>query len=231
MKRIILTLLILFSLLSAQTSNRDYIKYVLPEACKVTPGYLILGAGAGLTALAFLADDPVSSYMSSNQVLPEGISRFADSYVDSYWAFGVSALAAVGRGALDGDYLKPLRYWTISTVATVGVTYAFKYGVGRLRPNMENNRSFVSGHASIAFSTATMLQMWYGWKAGVPAYAMAALTAFQRLDDNKHWLSDVVAGTVVGIVIPYMLFKGEEKFEDQSCGLPMYMSISIPFQL
>jgi len=212
----------------AHLNGQDYFTQALPEATKVTEGYIMLGTGAGLAGLAHFADDPVQKFMSTHAILPHAVNKFADSYVDYYWAFGVSALGAVGRGALDGNYSKPLRYWAASSISTIAVTYALKYGVGRLRPNGENTQSFPSGHSSVAFSTATMLQMWYGWEAGIPAYTMAILTAFQRLDDNKHWLSDVIFGATLGIVLPYMLFQGEEQAENSINFIPFQINFSVP---
>ena len=45
---------------------------------------------------------------------------------------------------------------------------------------------------------------------GLTGYAMAATTAVLRLYKNKHWLSDVVAGAVIGIAavqLSYFIFK------------------------
>ncbi|MDZ7796767.1 MAG: phosphatase PAP2 family protein [Candidatus Marinimicrobia bacterium] len=121
----------------------------------------------------------------------------------------------------------------MSNVSTVALTYALKFSVRRTRPNGRNDLSYPSGHTSVAFATASMFQMWYGWKAGVPAYAMAVMTAFQRMDDDQHWLSDVVMGAAVGIAIPYMIYKGEENAESGICpAVPPHFrqhSLQFPF--
>ena len=44
-----------------------------------------------------------------------------------------------------------------------------------------------------------MLQRHYGWKLGVPFYALGVYTAASRIHDRKHWLSDTVMGATVGI--------------------------------
>jgi membrane-associated phospholipid phosphatase len=40
----------------------------------------------------------------------------------------------------------------------------------------------------------------YGWKIGVPAYALAGLMGVSRIHQDKHWLSDVVAGAALGFI-------------------------------
>lgn len=85
-------------------------------------------------------------------------------------------------------------------IVTHTLTFATKVAVGRERPDSSNHRSFPSGHASGTFATATVLQRHYGWKAGVPAYAVAGYIATSRLNEAKHYLSDVVFGAAVGIL-------------------------------
>ncbi len=75
-----------------------------------------------------------------------------------------------------------------------------KYGVRRTRPDGSNAASFPSGHSSGTFASATVLHRHYGWKAGVPAYAVATWVAASRLNENKHFLSDVAFGAAVGIL-------------------------------
>jgi hypothetical protein len=59
--------------------------------------------------------------------------------------------------------------------------------------------SWPSGHASSAFATAESLAYAYGWWVGVPANALAIAICAGRVAENRHWLSDVVAGAALGI--------------------------------
>jgi membrane-associated phospholipid phosphatase len=83
-------------------------------------------------------------------------------------------------------------------VVTQSLTLGMKVLVGRERPDASNQASFPSGHASGTFATATVLQRHYGWKVGIPAYAVAGYVATSRLTEAKHYLSDVVFGATVG---------------------------------
>lgn len=80
------------------------------------------------------------------------------------------------------------------------IVYALKVGIDRTRPN-GHGLSFPSGHTSSAFTIAPILTNRFGWKVGVPAYGIAALTALGRVEDRKHFPSDVVAGATIGVIV------------------------------
>ena len=70
----------------------------------------------------------------------------------------------------------------------------------RERPDHSDNMSFPSGHASVTFATATIIERHLGWKMSAVGYAFATYVAASRLHDNVHWLSDVVFGAAVGTI-------------------------------
>jgi hypothetical protein len=81
--------------------------------------------------------------------------------------------------------------------------YVLKTTVKRPRPGqtpgtVNGTQSFPSGHSSSAFGSAVLIQRNSGWLAGVPAYGLAAFTAFERVEAGRHWPSDVFAGGAVG---------------------------------
>lgn len=81
------------------------------------------------------------------------------------------------------------------------------YGVKTLtrveRPDGSTRNSFPSGHTATAFAGAEILRREY-WNVspwiGVAGYAVAAGTGFLRMYNNRHWLTDVVAGAGFGIL-------------------------------
>ena len=85
-------------------------------------------------------------------------------------------------------------------ILTTGLTTGLKYAVGRERPDSSNGHSFPSGHASITFATATVIERHLGWRSSALAYTVASYVAASRLHDNRHWLSDVVFGAAVGAI-------------------------------
>jgi membrane-associated phospholipid phosphatase len=80
-----------------------------------------------------------------------------------------------------------------------------KRAVGRERPDGSNDHSFPSGHSSGTFATATVIQRRYGWDIGLPAYIVAAYVAASRLNEARHYLSDVVFGAAVGILVGHTI--------------------------
>ena len=61
-----------------------------------------------------------------------------------------------------------------------------------------SNLSFPSGHACLAFATATALAIL--WPRGKWLFfAIASVTALERVAENAHWLSDSVAAVILGV--------------------------------
>ena len=98
-----------------------------------------------------------------------------------------------------------------SRVATVGAelvraqivsqtaTQLIKLSAQRTRPD-GTTLSFPSGHTASAFATASVLHQEFGWKAGIPAYAVAAWVGASRMEGKRHYFSDVLAGATLGIL-------------------------------
>ncbi len=116
----------------------------------------------------------------------------ADPFALALWGLGKATHHK--KLALTGETLFETLLFT--DVMTGGLKLAFH----RERPN-GGTYSFPSGHAATSFAMATVLQNMYGWKAGVPAYAVASLVSYSRLDSNAHHFTDVLFGATLGIAI------------------------------
>jgi membrane-associated phospholipid phosphatase len=111
------------------------------------------------------------------------------------------------------------------SAATGGVLYSLcKWFAGRQRPIVvidplaftpfrngwaglfdEPNLSFPSGHACLAFATAATLALCvprWRWLF----YALACVVAAERVAENAHYLSDVIAGAGVGVIAAYLTY-------------------------
>lgn len=85
-------------------------------------------------------------------------------------------------------------------VVSETITQTLKYATRRERPDGSGKTSFPSGHAADTFAFATALERHLGWRYAAPAYAFASYVAISRLPADRHWLSDAVFGSAVGII-------------------------------
>lgn len=96
---------------------------------------------------------------------------------------------------------------------TAGISAQFiKHFVGRARPRVTdetvfigpnfhiNFDSFPSGHTAVAFAIAYILSAMYPRYTAL-FYAFAVLTAFDRLIGLSHFVSDIIASVVLGVLI------------------------------
>ena len=103
---------------------------------------------------------------------------------DRLHEFSVAAFSAYGLTA-------------ISTVAIKGVT-----DTTRPTTQFQNGHyGFPSYHAASTFTLAAVIEEYYGWQLGLPAYALSGLVGWSRIDQREHDLSDVFFGSVLGLVI------------------------------
>jgi hypothetical protein len=89
-------------------------------------------------------------------------------------------------------------FWSGATTLTfVGVGKALGE---KTRPDQTSATSYPSGHTAWAFWGASFLDTRYGTAWGAPAYALAALTAYSRIEADKHYPDDVLAGASIALL-------------------------------
>jgi len=73
--------------------------------------------------------------------------------------------------------------------------------------------SFPSGHAATAFSLATVVALQYHHRPWVPvlAYTIAAGVGLSRVTMDRHWMSDVFVGAVVGHLVARLVVRGHAR--------------------
>jgi membrane-associated phospholipid phosphatase len=69
--------------------------------------------------------------------------------------------------------------------------------------------SFPSGHSAAAFSLATVVALQYRHRPWVPvlAYTIAAGVGLSRVTMDRHWMSDVFVGAVVGHLVARLVVR------------------------
>lgn len=182
-----------------------------------------------LGGLAYLADDAARDALRdrSNATggVVHGLDRFGYYYGDPGVAVLGLAMWGVGRVAdrpgLASSGLRGME----AVVVSGAVVWALKELTGRARPEVaphakddfklfrgletsgSDYRSMASGHAAVTFAFAAAVTADVARHApqaaravGVTTFGLATLTAWQRMHDDRHWLSDVTVGGGIGIV-------------------------------
>ena len=109
------------------------------------------------------------------------------------------AMPATAAGiALLSDDREGFAQFALSYVATMGTAIALKSVIEEDRPDHSDRHSFPSDSAASAFASAAFLDKRYGWRFGLPAYAVASFVGYSRVESDKHHWYDVVAGAALG---------------------------------
>jgi hypothetical protein len=168
--------------------------------------WVLLGIGGAAAALAHPADDNLNARMVGSDTVRKIFAP--GKYIGS-----VPVQAGVATGLyLIGRYVLPPAAGESKTnklshlgfdmmralIVSQALTQAIKITVRRDRPTGECC-AFPSGHASAAFATAAVLERHLGYRTAWPTMLLAAYVGASRLHDNRHFLSDVVFGSALGM--------------------------------
>lgn len=180
---------------------------------------LLLFGGAVATtglAMAFL-DHGTREWVEDHQ--KTSLTNFSLSVThlgEAPFLLGLSAVLYAGGEAFKNDGLRKTGLLAVESYCLTGlVVTGMKYLAARARPlsgeghhsfhwfSIKNNQhSFPSGHASSAFAVAAVIAgRSDNFVIGAVSYGLASLVAISRVNNNEHWASDIVAGSVIGYFI------------------------------
>ena len=139
--------------------------------------------------------------------------------LEDYWLADTPSDVTDVYGASSFNIPVSLGLWTLGTVQqnerlrdlgagltrtltlTQIVVGPIKLAARRRRPDGSNRRSFPSGHTANAFAMARLMQRQYGNRLAFSLYALGGFTAAGRVAGSRHYVSDVIAGAAVGLII------------------------------
>ena len=173
---------------------------------------------AGVTALAaaaFSSDQSLRNRIADpHDALGRTLSDVGNGVGDGAVVYPSLLAVAVGGRLLGKPGMQKLGTRALeSTLLAGAAALALKSIIGRQRPDGSGDNAYVfrpfrahdislpSGHTAVAFALATSLARETGdrW-TDVAFFAAAALTAYSRMHDDRHWASDVVLGAGIGIL-------------------------------
>ena len=173
-----------------------------------------VAAGAGVAAL-FLLDEPVQTFIQDNRSSTlDDVADVAKTFKEPavFFVSGGGAIlvgVAANQPKVARTGLQIIAAYGLSSAMMIGTKWLF----GRSRPSATPDdpanfdwydggasASFPSGSATIVFSLATTLADAIDHPvASVVLYSGAAANAWARLNDDRHWLSDVALGALYGV--------------------------------
>lgn len=162
--------------------------------------FILLGIGV-------YYDISISNFFLVNQNI--ALSRFMDIF--AFLGSGIGVFVIV-TGYLFAKKKKiPIPFWLVFG-ASMFITYLLKILVARQRPwqiasGFDIEASFPSGHATACFAALPFMKgkMRYVWAV------FALLVVFSRIYQGYHYLTDIVAGSLIGFTIALLISKYEDK--------------------
>jgi membrane-associated phospholipid phosphatase len=186
---------------------------------------LVLAAGCFLL-IALVVDGPVRALAQSLDPSANAVLRFLTGFGNSAWPLGIGLTLLALIEALrrsDPEFLteevRAVRSMLVFVVASVAISGFLaslsKHVIGRIRPSTDPEAmvldfsvmafktgwaAFPSGHATTAAAAAVALALCFPRHAWAWA-TVGALAAMSRALLGVHWLTDCLAGVVLGTVV------------------------------
>ncbi|QYF96072.1 YjbH domain-containing protein [Massilia sp. PAMC28688] len=193
-----------------------------------------LASAAVLTSAAL--DKPVDRFVRKHEDrrLTNSLGNFGKNMPVALVATSGIA-AALGDARMQNTGIIALQ----SVAGAIGATAIGKYSTGRARPEenlgtwastdrRRSDSSFPSGHSAVAFAAVTPFAQEYDapW-----LYGVAAISAAGRVANRKHFVSDTVAGGLIGYAVGTLLWEGQRNMvNSQLSVVPGPKSIAVAWQ-
>jgi membrane-associated phospholipid phosphatase len=190
----------------------------------------LLAGGAVLAGAAL--DKPVDKFVAKHQD-----SRAVDAWGNVGKAMPVALAGAAGAAVAFGDArMQNIGIISLQSIAASGgLSMLTKRIAQRARPSEElgtwrrtanrSDASFPSNHATVAFAAVTPFAQEYDapWM-----YGLAAVGSMGRVAERQHWVSDVVAGGMMGYAIGSWLWQAQrDDSRSQFAVVPGSKSLSV----
>ena len=158
-----------------------------------------LGLSAGLVATREVTSYPLQEETAKNRPMGS-YSKYGDMAGQMYPSIlYMAGMQAYSFFADDPEAHEFAKVMLKATLYSSIVTDVLKKSVQEPRPGDPSDKeSFPSAHATRAFAFAATVNELHGSTWGIPAYIMATGVAYSRMNDNRHYVHDVLAGAAIG---------------------------------
>lgn len=181
------------STLINQHHDKNWKRVVLAPSILVSAGLL--------TSINNNVFDKYSVYEFRNKKIPNFHTK-ADDYLQYAPIASVYLLDVIGANGKH-DFISQSALIIKSELIMVAMVFSLKKITSVERPFTGERNSFPSGHTAQAFAAATFLHKEFGKESpwfSILAYTTASGVGLFRIMNNRHWISDVLAGAGFGIL-------------------------------
>lgn len=171
--------------------------------------------GSGLTALVILGRksgfDKFQEDMADDEPMGD-LAHFGD-----YMGQLIPNLAYIGgmywnyKKTDNKTSLNQSRLMFKTTFYSGLTTGILKRVVNQKRPHGGDRLSFPSGHTTTAFAFASIVGLEHNYLWGISAYSLAGIVGLSRMNDNAHYLHDVIFGATIGMAYGISLHHLQKK--------------------
>lgn len=180
-----------------------------------TDAITIFAIGGGFTLLSLVFKEETQDFQkkSADKRYLKNSSKIGDFLGHS--TPNIAYALFMGGDYLFNKNLKSLDRTILMTKATLysgALTDIGKIFIHEKRPN-GSDHSFPSGHTTTAFAFSSVIMMEHSLAFGIAANTMATFVGFSRLNDNAHYVRDVVAGATIGTMYGVGLYYAQQKRE------------------
>lgn len=170
---------------------------------------ITLGVGSALTFVALGLDQSLAKHYEDHNPWG-GISKLGNDYLGTGIPGVVVGFSTLLYGAIaKKNHEIESGQAHLEALAMSGLlTGLLKFSFRRDRPDGGHASSFPSGHTSTTFTSAMVLHEMYDsiWLDAL-TFSLAAYTGACRVTARRHYLSDVVFGATLGIVVGHAFAK------------------------
>lgn len=217
-----------YSAFATDYSEKDFKSdWAAPFAYQKSQKILAWGTGATILLVANRKNfvNPLQEDIAEDEPLGD-LSPLGD-----YSGRGIPNIIYAARMYYQGDTKSKRRSLTMVKASVFsGLSVFFlKRIINQQRPDKGDRNSHPSGHTSTAFAFASVVSLEHeNWS--IPAYALATLVGFSRMNDNVHYLHDVVMGATIGIAYGYAFHEQAQKEDSNLTALPYQDGGMVVFQ-
>jgi membrane-associated phospholipid phosphatase len=190
--------------------------------------FILFAALSANTLALMFTDSETQEWVQKNRTCTtDKISEWTDRYTKRITNLTMGGLYLSGIIFQDGKLRKTALFCLESVALAEGITKGLKYLIGRSRPFGNKGAfnfnplklpppsyslSFPSGHATTAFALSSVIAEQYrNWLIRLVSYSFALMVSLARVNNNAHFLSDVLWGGIIGISVGRCLVRFHKK--------------------